>query len=119
MADQEKNIKVWKATPDSPAGFQIEEKAAYMIGSRTNFIAASDVGIVLSSSKGISFNTTSENVRRGALFIEMNDIVKLIPTTLVTPMPAQVPFPPLAMVSNILRDMPFFMSMLNNATGVA
>jgi hypothetical protein len=109
----EKNIKVWRATPNSPAGLQVEEKTAYLIGNRTNFVAVGATGVVLSGGSGISFNTTSENVRRGGLFIEMNDLVKMIPTTLVTPMPGQIPFPPLAMITNIMKDMPFFMRMLN------
>lgn len=113
MADQEKNIKVWRATPQSPAGFQVEEKVAYVVGNRTNFIAVGQAGVVLSGGSGVSFNTTSENVRRGGLFIEMNDLVKMIPTTLVTPMPGQIPFPPLAIVTSILKDMPFFVAMLN------
>jgi hypothetical protein len=43
----------------------------------------------------------------------MNDIVKMIPTTLVTPMPGQIPFPPLALITGIMKDMPFFIAMLN------
>ena len=114
----EDKIKVWRVSPESPAGVQIGEKEAYLVGNRTNFVAVSDSGVVLSGGKGVSIATTSENVRRAGLFIEMNDFVKMVPTTLVTPMPTQVPFPPLGLVSSVMKDMPFFLAMMNSATGI-
>jgi len=115
MADEsQKHVKVWRATKKSPAGVQVEEKTAYLIGNRDNFVAASDTGVVISGGKGITFNTSSENIRKGGLFIEMNDFVQMIPTSVVTPMPGQIPFPPLALISSVMKDMPFFMALMNN-----
>lgn len=105
-------IRVWRVHKDAPAGVMVAEKSALLVGSRRNFVAAGRSGVVISGD-GISLNTSSENIRKGGLFIEMNDIVKMIPTTLVTPMPAQVPFPPLAMASAITKDMPFFQAALD------
>ena len=106
-----KNIKIWKATSNSNAGFMVTPKSAFMIANKNNFVAVGDVGISLTG-KSISFATTSENLRKGGLFVEMNDFVKMIPTTLVTPMPEQIPFPPLGMVSSVIKDLPFFLAMM-------
>jgi len=42
----------------------------------------------------------------------MNDFVQLIPQTVVTPIPNQIPFPPLGFATSIARDLPFFLAML-------
>lgn len=108
MAEQKKNIKIWTATRDSRAGVMVTENEACMVAEGNNYVSVSKNGIALSG-KGISFQTVSENQTHGGVFIKMNDIVQMIPTTLVTPMPAQVPFPPLAFASEIVEDMPTFM----------
>jgi hypothetical protein len=109
---QQKTVKVWTASKNAPAGFQVEEKAAYMIGSRSNFIAADGNGVSITG-KSITLGTGAENVRRGGLFIGLNDFIKLIPTTIVTPMPEQIPFPPMGVVTGVMKDLPFFIAMLN------
>jgi len=105
-----KNIKIWKATRNSNAGFMVTERSAFMIGTRNNFIVAADTGVSIAG-KSISFNTTSENIRAGGLFVQMNDFVRMVPQTLVTPMPTQIPFPPFGMVTSVMKDLPFFLAM--------
>lgn len=109
-----KNVKIWKATKHAAAGVMVDQKNAYLIGNSKNFVAASNAGVSIMG-KSVTIGTTSENIRKGGLFVEMNDLVKMVPTTLVTPMPAQVPFPPLAMVSSIMKDLPFFLAMVGGA----
>lgn len=109
---QQKQVKVWTASKDAPAGFQVEEKAAYLIGSRANFVVADGNGVTLNG-KSITLGTGSENIRSGGLFVGMNDIIRMIPTTLVTPMPHQIPFPPMGLVTGLMKDLPFFVAMLN------
>lgn len=106
-----KHIKIWKATPESKAGFMATERAAFLIGTKGNFVAADKNGVAIQG-KSISLQTTSENIRVGGLFVKMNDFTQMVPTTVVTPMPSQVPFPPLGLISGIAKDMPFFMALL-------
>ena len=109
MSDKRK-VKVWRASKTSQTAFTVEEGSAKMVGSRTNFIAADKEGVAISGN--ISFVTISENIRRGGLFLELNDFVRMIPTTIVTPMPSQIPWPPLGMITSLAKDLPIFLSLL-------
>lgn len=112
MAKQKATAKIWTASKDSQAGFMVMEDKAVMAADRNNFVSTTKNGTVITG-KSIVLNTVSENIRNGGLFIKMNDLVQMVPTTLVTPMPAQVPFPPLAFVTTILKDMGFMTALLN------
>jgi len=107
----EKNYKIWKAVDTSTAGMMVTPTASYLIGGKYNFIAASKSGVSIMG-KSVTIGTTGESVRQGGLFIHMNDFVRMIPQTMVTPIPSQVPFPPLGMITQVLSDLPFFLSML-------
>lgn len=110
MADNERT-KVWTATATSPAGFQVTERQVYMVGDKNNFVVADPGGIAMVG-KSINFGVTSENIRYGAFFTSLNDFVQMIPTTLVTPMPNQMPSPPLALASGFIKDSPYFLGLL-------
>lgn len=103
--------KIWKAHKDALAGFMVTDSAVVMAGSKSNFIAIDNTGIALGG-KGISFNTTSENQRHGGFFVKMNDFAQMVPKTIVTQIPSQVPFPPLGMTTQVLKDLPFFLAMM-------
>lgn len=109
--DSTKHIKIWKATDKSHAGFMVTERSAVMAATKNNFVVAHPAGVGIAG-RSISFMTTSENIRQGGIFIQMNDLVRMIPQTLVTPNPSQVPYPPLGIASNILKDLPLFLGML-------
>jgi hypothetical protein len=111
LGDSANRIKIWKATKEGIAGFMVTERAAYMVGSETGFIVANQIGVGIAG-KSISFMTTSENIRQGGIFIQMNDFIRMIPQTLMTPVPSQVPFPPLGMVTSVVKDLPFFLALL-------
>lgn len=102
-----RNYKVWKATPESVAGFMVTPEAVVMAGSRTNFFVSGKGGNVISGP--ISFLTTSEQKRNAGLFVELPDFVKMIPGTIVTPGAAvqQIPFPPVQFFAAIAVSMPF------------
>lgn len=106
-----KKIRVWRASKDATAGIMLGENFAVLAGTKSNFVVASDTGIGISG-KSISMITTSENIRHAGLFILTNDFLRMIPQTLVTPMPSQVPYPPIGLVSNIVKDLPFFLALL-------
>ena len=81
MAEKTKgNIKIWTATNDSQAGFMVTPRNVVMAANRTSFIAASPNGVLLAG-KSIVFNVPSEDIRQGGLFVQTNDMVKMIPTT--------------------------------------
>jgi hypothetical protein len=111
MAEIGGKIKVWKMTKNSPAGVMVTEDSAFLVGNKVNFVHASDIGVNISG-RSISFQTGSENIRQGGLYINLPDPIKLIPQTLVTPAPTTIPFPPIAMVTNVVKDLPFFLAML-------
>ena len=106
-----KNIKIWKATNNSSAGMMITERDVFMIADKYNFVHAHKAGVNLIG-KSVNIGTMSENQRHGGLFVRMNDFVQLIPQTVVTPIPNQIPFPPLGFATSIARDLPFFLAML-------
>lgn len=109
---QKKYVKIWTAKPKASAGFMVTEKKALMIADRNNYVAATPNGTVITG-KSIVLNTSSENIRAGGMFVKMNDFTKMIPTTLTTPMPDQIPFPPLGLISGIVDDMSFMMALMN------
>lgn len=111
MAASEQNFKIWTATNTSSAGVMVTPKASFLVGTPSNFVVAGDGGIGLMG-KSISMGTLGENIRQGGLFIKMNDFVRMIPQTMVTPIPSQIPFPPIGMITSILSDLPFFIAMM-------
>jgi len=89
------NFKIWKVSEDSESGMMLTNDAAFLIGSRKNFVVANKNGVVIAG-KSISLATSSENIRVGGLFAGMNDFAKMIPSTIVTPIPSILPIPPLS-----------------------
>jgi hypothetical protein len=106
--------KIWKASKDAVAGFMVTDNMAVMAGNASNFIAIDKTGIAISG-KGISFNTVSENQRHGGVFVKMNDFVQMIPKTIVTIIPSQVPYAPVGMLTQVTKDLPFFLAMIGGA----
>jgi len=110
MPTSKARYKIWRASRDAEAGFMVTPEAAFMIGSKSAFIAASKEGLHLSGP--ISLITTGEQTRQAGLFIKMNDFVQMIPSTIVTPLPSILPFPPVALGISIATMMPFFLGLL-------
>jgi hypothetical protein len=110
MAASKKNFKIWKASRDSEAGFMITPETAVMAGSKSSFIAIDKSGTHISGP--ISFITTGENIRTAGLFVGMNDFVKMIPSTMMTPIPSQLPIPPVALFTSIALSLPFVLAAL-------
>lgn len=102
--------RVWKATRTAPAGMVITETSALMIGNENNLIAVDETGVTISGP--ISLVAEAHNIRRGGLFIGLNDFTDMIPSTIVTPLPKQIPFPPIQGVIGIAKDVAFFTALL-------
>ncbi len=116
MSDTKKQFRIWQAVKDGPATM-VTPEAAFLIGSKNNFIAAHKNGLALIG-KGITFGTSGEQIRQGGLFVGMNDFVRMIPSTITTPIPPQMPMPPMGMVSSVMKDLPFFIAMMAGAIAV-
>jgi hypothetical protein len=109
-SEKTRNFKIWKSNPSADAAFMVTPDTAFLIGNEKNFVAASPVGVCLTGN--VTFNCLSEQRRQGGLFITMNDFVRMVPQTIVTPIPSQIPFPPIAFPLSILVGLPFFIAML-------
>lgn len=107
MAD---TTRTFKASKTSKAGLMLEEGTASLIGDKKHFISVDERGITLRGP--ISIVAGAESIRRGGLFVGLNDFLETIPSTIVTPFPRLIPFPPAYMLGNIVRDVAYFMSLL-------
>ena len=107
-----KRFKIWTASRDAQGGFMVTPKVSVMAGSPKNFIAADNAGVYISGGGSISFNTTAENIRMGGLFVQLNDFLRMIPSTLISPLPPTIPFPPLALPITIIKVLPTFLALL-------
>lgn len=105
-----KTTKVWKTKRTSAAGMVVTDTEAMMIGNENNLIVADGNGITIAGP--ISMVSDAINVRRGGLFVGLNDFLDMIPSTIVTPIPKQIPMPPIHGVLGLAKDVAFFMSLL-------
>ena len=112
MQDKSKaKYRIWRASPEAVAGVCITPTEALLIGNKNNFYAANDIGVLMQGNS-IVLNCLSENIRNGGLFVKMNDFTQMIPQTLVTPVPNQIPFPPIAFSLKTVKDLPIFIAAL-------
>lgn len=102
--------RVWKASRTAAAGMVINEDSVLMIGNKDNLIAVDNRGTTIAGP--ISLATDARNIRRGGLFVGLNDFTDMIPSTIITPLPKQIPLPPIQGLIGIAEDVAFFMSLL-------
>lgn len=110
MAKAKNKYRIWKADRESAAGFMVTPDSVVMAGAKNAFFAASKEGCAISGP--LSLISTGEQIRQAGLFVKMNDFVKMMPSTIVTPIPDQIPFPPVALFSSIAKSLPFMMALL-------
>jgi len=88
----------------------IDDKSIKIRGNDKNFIVVDDRGITF---KGpISMIADSMSIRKGGLFVGINDFLEMLPSTIISPIPKQIPFPPMFMMQNIVMDLAFFMALM-------
>jgi len=111
MADTSpRTSKVWKASRTSTAAIAVSEDTVAMVAGN-NIVAVTDEGTTIAGP--ISLASDSMNIRKGGLFVGLNDFIEMIPSTIVTPLPKQIPFPPVHGVVGIVRHIAFFTSLLS------
>lgn len=106
----EQKFKIWKATPDSDSGFMVTPENVVMAANDKNYIVVDEHGTNIAGP--ISFMTTSEQIRQGGLFTQMPDFVKMIPGTMVTPIPQGFPFPPVALIASVALTLPSLLALM-------
>jgi hypothetical protein len=102
--------RVMKATDKAKAGLEVSETTMKMMGDKNNFIAVDDKGIYIKGK--VSFINDGTNIRRGGLFVQMPDFTRMIPSTIVTLNPVQIPVPPISGISDIQKDLAFFLALM-------
>lgn len=109
MAGNE-TTKVIRASSQGEASVEIAEDSTALIGNKDNFIIIDKRGITLKGK--ISVVTSGEQTREGALFVKLPDMLQMIPSTLVSPLPHHIPMPPAHGLTNITKDLAFFLALL-------
>lgn len=102
--------RVIRTSQSSKASVLVKDDSVSIIGDSRHFITCDERGVTI---KGpVSFVTDAMGRRNGGLFVGVNDFLEMIPQTIVTPYPSKIPFPPVFMLTNIAKDVAFFMSLL-------
>ena len=110
MAVPKSKYKIWKSDSDSATGFMVTPEYTVMAGSEKSFFSASKEGCFISGP--LTLISTGDQIRTAGLFVGMNDFVKMIPSTIVTPIPSQIPFPPVAFFTSVAKSLPFALALL-------
>jgi hypothetical protein len=104
-----KNL-VFRLNKESIAGILIEKNAVSIVGDSRHLIVCDEKGTTI---KGpVSIVADAMGIRTGGLFVGVNDFTDMIPSTIVTPVPKKIPFPPIFAVANLAQDVAFFMALL-------
>ena len=102
--------RVIKADKNAKAGIKITENSITLVGDDRHLIVVNEQGITI---KGpTSMINDSMGRREGGLFVGLNDFLEMIPSTIVTPIPKKIPFPPIHGLINLQKDVAFFMALL-------
>jgi hypothetical protein len=102
--------RVIRSSKNANASLVLSDNSAKLVGDSRHFIAVDERGVTI---KGpISLVTDGTGIRRGALFVQMPDMIRMIPSTIVTPLPSQIPIPPIHGLINLKMDTALFLSLL-------
>jgi hypothetical protein len=102
--------KIWKATLTAEAKMAVTQDAAYVIGSPNRFIKVNENGTTIYGPVSIVAGT--ESIKTGGLFTSLPNLVKMIPSTTFSPIPDQIPSPPLNIAFDLVEDVSFFAALL-------
>ena len=102
--------KIWKATLESDAQFAVTEKSTYMVGAPNRFIKVNENGTTIYGPVSIVAGT--ESIKTGGMFTSLPNLIKMVPSTVVTPIPDQIPFPPINIAVDLAEDVSFFATLL-------
>ena len=107
--------KIWKMTLNSSAAFAVSSDSTFMLGAPNRFIKVNANGTTIYGP--VSMVTGTESIKTGGMFSSPPNLVKMIPSTIVSPIPDQIPSPPLNVAFDLAGDVAFFSSLLLQGSG--
>jgi len=102
--------KIFRASKDATSGVQVTEDDAALVGNKQHFVLSNNTGNVIYGPTSIVADAANRRV--GGLWTGINDFVHMFPSTIVTPIPQQIPNPILGSLTRLASDTAFFMAML-------
>jgi len=109
-AKKDPRRRILRASKDATASLDLSNSFAKLVGNEHNFVAVGPDGIYLKGN--ISIITDGLGTRKGGLFVGTPDLLRMIPSTIVTPIPPHLPIPPVTLVGSIVKDLAFFLALL-------
>ena len=98
--------KIWKANLNAPAQFAITNSAAFIVGAENRFIKVNENGTTIYGPVSIVAGT--ESIKTGGMLSSLPNLIKMIPSTTYTPIPDQIPMPPVNVFFDLAADVAFF-----------
>ncbi len=108
MAGQ--RAKIWKMNIDSVPAMAVTGNAAFMIGAENRFVKVNESGTTVYGPMSVVAGT--ETIKTGGMFVSLPNLVKMVPSTFVSPLPDQLPFPPINVGFDLAEDAAFFAILL-------
>jgi hypothetical protein len=102
--------KIWKASLSAPAQFAITQNSAFIVGAENRFIKVNESGTTIYGPVSIVAGT--ESIKTGGMFTSLPNLIKMIPSTFVSPLPDQIPMPPINVAFDLAEDVAFFSMLL-------
>ncbi len=102
--------KIWKASLESPAQLAVTSESSTMVGGENRYIKVNKNGTTIYGPVSIVAGT--ESIKTGGMFVSLPNLVKMIPSTMVSPIPDQIPSPPLNVAFDLVEDVSFFALLL-------
>lgn len=102
--------RVFRTSKASKAAIFLEEESVSMIGDKSHFITCDRRGTTIRGA--VSYVSDSADRRSSGLFVGLTDFMQMIPSTIITPLPHRLPFPPAFAIAGISKDLAFFMSLM-------
>jgi hypothetical protein len=102
--------KIWKASLTSSAQFAISSDSAFMVGKENRFIKVNKNGTTVYGPMAVVAGT--ESIKTGGMFVSLPNLVKMIPSTFVSPIPDQIPMPPINVAFDLAADVSYFAILL-------
>ena len=102
--------KVFRSSNTAKAGIMVRDEAAFVIGNDNNFIVVDNRGITMRGAE--SHVCMSNDIRQGGLWTQQPDFIRMLPSTIASPLPAQMITPPVVGLKDVAITVAFFAAML-------
>jgi len=104
------NQRVFRASKKSDAAVVVSDDTAILAASKDNFVLANKQGVTI---KGpISMITPSHEIRVGGMWTLTSDFMRMLPSTIVTPLPNQILMPPTGGIPEIKEAVVYMLGAL-------